>query len=166
MGYRSDRNIARYGATIIWGKWWRAWARRLQSFAYGEVLLMLQVGNVTLGFCFGCPNPSEPMQYNVGLRTLLWKRMGLCSLPWPRCCVWGLKTHLSQREYRILRKFQPILFFGIALHIVGLFPYKVTQRTWGKCKDMHWRKVKKSNGEGGAKLQISVGCRDQTSPGL
>ena len=53
---------------------------------------------------------------------------------------------------------------GNFLHILGRFPYQITQKTWRKGKKSTGENSKKSSGGGAPKLQISVPCRGRTFP--
>ena len=53
---------------------------------------------------------------------------------------------------------------GDFLHVLGCFSYQIAHKILEKQGKIHWRKFKKSSGDGAPKLQISVPYRGQTCP--
>ena len=69
--------------------------------------------------------------------------------------AWGRKNHDSQRRDRIPRFFLRLGIGRFSPHFGAISLLKCTENL-EKLEKFHWRKFKKSNGDGAPKLQISV----------
>ena len=73
------------------------------------------------------------------------QRLGLCCFPAQiEFTCFGAEKTMSARDVTRFCAFFPARKSGNFLHILGPFPYYITQKAWRKRKKIHWRKFKKN----------------------